>query len=82
MSENDLKKTLIERAFDLLYNHVPSNIDVWFKDELVKLTVENYFDDEFMDDWREQRRIYVYELIAKTKSEILQSFDTTARRKE
>jgi len=70
-----LMNQLITTAFDLLRDEVPNRVDIWFSKEVGELQVKQYNDEQFMDDWREQKRIKIYNLIAEVQKACYKNLD-------
>ena len=66
---------LITTAFELLCDHVPERVDTWFSKEIEELKVKEYNDKAFMDDWREKKRIEVYNIISKVQKACYRALD-------
>lgn len=70
-----LMNQLITTAFDLLRAEVPIRVDSWFTEEIGELKVKQYNDEQFMDDWREQKRIKIYDLMSEIQKACYKSLD-------
>ena len=77
-----LMNQLITTAFDLLREEVPNRVDMWFTEEIGELQVKQYNDEQFMDDWREQKRIKIYNLMADIQKACYRSRDEFVLREE
>ena len=77
MNKDEFRKLLLNRGLDLIHNRVGQHVDEWYDDQLKALSVAQYLDVAFMDDWREQRRIETYNLIGELRAELLQSLATS-----
>jgi len=75
MSEIVFKNLLITVAFELLRKEVPIRLDMWFAKEIGELKVKEYNDSAFMDDWREQRRIEVYNITSEVQKACYRSLE-------
>jgi len=79
MDKTKLKARLFEYALQLVRYKVPDVVDTYFKEDLEKLTVKQFYDDDFMDDWREQKRIILYDLANELSEEYYDSSVSTKK---